>query len=388
MYSQYALSQYIPFCQKGKWGFSNTEGKITIPCLYEAVDIYSDDKLAKVKIGGKYGYINLKGITVIPFEYNDCDRIYEVIYKGMLRIVKRNSKILTDYKNDFDDLENNRYIVTKNNKNGVLRLIDDKPIVIVPINYLKIQFDPNKKIFLCSNSERIEYFDMSGNTINLEEISNINTTEYPSAKFDDSNENFESIEKTVYKDAKGKMGLIQKSKNSRNTYDTLMKATYDSIIIDENINFNEIVFVKKNRKWGIINIKKITLLPIKYDSINFDLSKDNRNWGPFQRIFVVNENGKWGMIGRKRDNEVILNTLIPFEYNAISKLYSNFMLLQKGDKFQVYNLEKYKFISPKFYNSITKYEDEAVNHLHLFQITNKLEQTVFLGENGVEFFED
>ena len=61
-----SFSQEIPFCEKGKWGFANTTGKITIPCIYDEVSFFSGDNLSKVRKAEKYGYINRSGEVVIP----------------------------------------------------------------------------------------------------------------------------------------------------------------------------------------------------------------------------------------------------------------------------------------------------------------------------------
>jgi hypothetical protein len=51
-------------------------------------------------------------------------------------------------------------------------------------------------------------------------------------------------------------------------------------------------------------------------------------------------------------------------------------------------MDTYKLISDKKYSSVAKYQYETVNDFTLFQVTNKTGLTVYLGENGVEFFID
>ena len=77
---QSSWSQFIPYYENGKWGFANTEGKIVINCIYEEVNIFSNDNLAKVKKDGKYSYINTEGKLIINNEYDNSARIYEVFY--------------------------------------------------------------------------------------------------------------------------------------------------------------------------------------------------------------------------------------------------------------------------------------------------------------------
>lgn len=54
----------------GKWGFVNNKGVEIIPFIYEDALPFSC-KLAAVKKNGRWGYINKKGETVIDFQYRD-----------------------------------------------------------------------------------------------------------------------------------------------------------------------------------------------------------------------------------------------------------------------------------------------------------------------------
>jgi hypothetical protein len=387
-YIQYTYSQYIPFCDKGKWGFATTDGKITIACLYEAADFYSDDNLAKVKKGGKYGYINKNGVTVIPFEYDDCYRIYEVYEREHSVGIKINPSV---HLNDGwvpSDTKNNRYIVFKNKNYGIISLMEGKPKVRVPFNYSKIQFDLNKKIFHCSNIKGMQYFNIDGQRLTQEQVDKIERIEFSTGGMGES----DNIPKIIK--INGKVGVIQQPNNSwgEANYDTIVPVIYDDIItekFDDNyFSGNDVFGVRIGKKWGIVDRKKNVLLPINFDSINFELSKDSRHWAEYKRMFVVKKNDQWGILGKKNDSTDTMTTFLPFEYKAISKIYYSYLLVQKLNKFQVFNIDTYNLISNKSYSSITKYEHESVNSFYLFQVTNKLGQTVYLGKNGVEFFTD
>jgi hypothetical protein len=261
---QITFCQLIPYCQKGKWGFATKEGKITIPCVYEAVDFYTVDNLAKVKKAGKYGYIDLKATTVIPFEYDDCVRIYEVFNGENSMGIKKNKAIHLDYMFDYDDTKNNRYIVTKNNTKGVISILDGKPKMIIPISFSLIQFDPDKKIFLCHNNSTTVYFDMAGNNLTEEKVTNIKRNEWASVM----EANFEDNKRTIVKSANGKVGVVKKSNNYGNSIDTIIQAKYDEMIIDELHLYTDVFAIKNNNKWGAIDDKSNLLLPTQYDSIN------------------------------------------------------------------------------------------------------------------------
>ena len=365
IFCQNIFAQNIPYCDKGKWGFATKEGKIIIPCIYEEVDFYSFDSLAKVKKNGKYGYINNKGIQVIPVQYDNCTRIYEPTFSN----TKRNSGVYLNenvdyqyfYNNVFDyqDFQNNRrYIISKDKKYGVISLIKGNFKIAIPLNYSRIQFDPDKKIFHCTNALNTLYFNTNGQKLTLGQMNNIAEFEYHDTVPPPRNRNFPIIVRV-----NGKVGVV-----SSYNKDTLVSPIYD---------------VKMGGKWGFIDKQKTILLPIEFDAINFELSKIVRYE---QRIFVVKKNKHWGIV-EKKNKANLITTVLPFEYEAIKKVDGGFTyaLVQKESQFQIYNILKNEIIS-KSYSSITLCA--LISNFALFQVPNKLGQTVYIGENGIEFFVD
>jgi hypothetical protein len=69
-------SDYIE--HDGKYGMVEmSSGDIVIPFEYEFLGDYSEDKLICAKKNGKYGYINLKNKTIIPFKYDSAKAFSE-----------------------------------------------------------------------------------------------------------------------------------------------------------------------------------------------------------------------------------------------------------------------------------------------------------------------
>ena len=56
----------------GKYGFINKDGEEIIPCKYEDADAFSDG-LAKVKSAEGWGFVNEDGEEIIPCKYEDAD---------------------------------------------------------------------------------------------------------------------------------------------------------------------------------------------------------------------------------------------------------------------------------------------------------------------------
>lgn len=56
--------------QNGKWGFLDRKGKTIIPFQYDIVSDICDNGVIAVNTGGKWGYINSKGQILTPLLYD------------------------------------------------------------------------------------------------------------------------------------------------------------------------------------------------------------------------------------------------------------------------------------------------------------------------------
>ncbi len=384
MSAQCVIAQPIPFCQKGKWGFASNEGIITVPCIYEEVNFYGNDSLSKVKKAGKYGYINMKGTVVVPFQFEKAFRIYEVFHEEYSMGLTTIHEIHLNSNFDFNDIGNNRYIVSKNRKFGIIRLTGGKPGELVPFQFSAIQFDPAKKVFHCQEGKTTKYFDMEGHPVNGEKVSTIKEPVYYTVGEPEPN-----MPMKISKN--GKLGMMVRNWSNSSQFDTIVPALYDEILPKDFGNFFSPAYtlfgVRLGNKWGFTNGTGKILLPIEYDSINYSWS-GMRHWLPSQYLFVARKNGKWGILGKKDDQDSTkIFTYLPFEYQAISGMYA-YRIVQKDNRWRIYDSEKNFFISQKTYASVDRYEHNSVNGFYLFQVKNKQGQTVFVGENGVEFFTD
>lgn len=64
------------FKQNTKYGLADEFGTISYP-KYESVDTFDNSHRARVQMGGKYGYLNLKGELIIPATYNQATPFYQ-----------------------------------------------------------------------------------------------------------------------------------------------------------------------------------------------------------------------------------------------------------------------------------------------------------------------
>jgi len=72
----------------GKWGNIDEKGKEITPLIYDDIDLYRDDRFAKVKRNGKYGYVDKKGEEVVNCKYE----ILGAFEEDGLASIKNNGK--------------------------------------------------------------------------------------------------------------------------------------------------------------------------------------------------------------------------------------------------------------------------------------------------------
>ena len=83
----------------GKYGFINKKGEVVLPLIYDEIEYDEAEKfdngLAKVKINGKYGFINIKGEVVLSLIYDEIETI-PVQINGTSRVKLNNKYGLLD----------------------------------------------------------------------------------------------------------------------------------------------------------------------------------------------------------------------------------------------------------------------------------------------------
>lgn len=66
----------IPYRQKNRWGFVNTQRELVVACTYDDAGAFSEG-LAPVRLGGKFGYVNQQGAVLIPCLYDEVREFSE-----------------------------------------------------------------------------------------------------------------------------------------------------------------------------------------------------------------------------------------------------------------------------------------------------------------------
>ncbi|WP_239004792.1 WG repeat-containing protein [Paenibacillus tepidiphilus] len=119
---------------KGKYGYLNTQGKVTVPLKYANGGDFSDGVAPVQNTAGKWGYIDKNGKTVIPFKFsfagsfseglayvsNDRDQWGYINKAGTLVIPYRNFNRVYDFHNGVALVGNNKLTLI----DGELRYLD------------------------------------------------------------------------------------------------------------------------------------------------------------------------------------------------------------------------------------------------------------------------
>lgn len=426
----------IPYRKGTLWGFADTTGKIVIQPEYDEVDFFLNGqaKVSKNEIIGsntkeKYGFVNTKGEVIIPIIYDYIGESRYDIYlchknqkEGL--IIKDTVVIVAEQDEVNFNIHDKSTVfiqVKKSGKVGVLKYHNRKLSTLIPSEYIKIEdhYSKNNLTFKCTKqNSTVVVFDHNGkifvpkkdeikpkqNTVQSgEEEPNIEITEIGSSSEVKKNGivpnpndiKFSKNSKPIhyYISQNGKKGLITISPaldnkgNVTAIFDTI-PPIYDDI--DTNLQDKDVAFVKLGENNGIVDKKGNVVLELVYPYLDKfvlrdeDYSKTN--------YLILTRNGKRGVVEIKKqvenNTEGYTNTIkIPFEYDDIYTDYYEFFILEKEQKSGVYDIYREKLVVPIKYIYLDPYGFSPKTY-KLFATKKFIPGTVFIGQNGVEFFSE
>lgn len=231
------------------WGFRFNNKSLINP-IFTSEPKLQDNRFYKVALNNKLGIVDKYGMKIIDWD-NDFD--YDDIY--------------------YDDI-NNCIIFTKDSKMGVADKLGNE---IVPATYESIE-PWDKGIFKVQKGNRYGLIDLNNNIITDIKYNKIGKLESGSAKVTITHPTQSWRQLENYIDKKGK--LISKYSDLNDEYclvqefgllgvcDKLRNTKIPCLYDDIELWVDDLVRVKSNGKWGVINISDNSIrIPIKYDSI-------------------------------------------------------------------------------------------------------------------------
>lgn len=403
-----------------KSGYINLEGEEVIPCTYEAAYDFSEG-LAVVKKNGKYGYINNKGDEVIPCIYRDAHSFFEGLAWVMnddIKIGFINSEGDTIVPFDYVNISNyffNGHIsaMNRHEHSHAKCIINQKGEQITPFIY-GASFEnvfheglgrvwrdgygfidsTGKEVIPCIYDEADRFsdglalvskdgvpmfIDKKGKVVLSEELRKYNILEQP-----EKVEFWDGLAKVVLN---GKLGFINKKgeeiipciyeqivyiysddfKNKSNADDTAAFATY----------FSEgLACVKKDGKWGFINMKGEEVIPFEFDDANYFS----------EGLAPVKKDGIWGLVDKKGNStfkganyEKLVNKKKEDDAKKIAEeenfkkslpdfksLFLSFAFVQNDD-LQEIDLEKLGFTKNETTEYLSEFNDTVTQAVYLLE---------------------
>lgn len=254
-----------------KKGVINRNGKMIIPCEYDAIfDFY--DSLALVKKNSKYGFVSLNGGEVIPCEY---DKIFWNKKKynyfpggkalaqknGKFGIIDRNGAIVVPCQYDWEfylPLLSNYSRVIQNEKKG---LIDKTGKQVLPCIYDEINWENDTVKNACNPSEiKTKHLFVVKSNRKWGIVDNTNSIIIP-VKYE-SIGNFSCG--LAAASLNGKWGYIDHLDSIIIPFDYDFCEAFNNGMAIAGYNITDISTGKTICKSGLINKKGETMLPFKY----------------------------------------------------------------------------------------------------------------------------
>lgn len=330
------FSDAEPFCEDlaavkfdEKWGFINLNGELVIPFEYDEIQNFQNN-LAGVKKSNKWGFINKKGQLIIPLKYEEVASFHEG-----LAAVKLNNKwgyintsgnsvishkyTPSEYDQPQDHYFKNGYAVEKINNNCWV-LVDKQG------NETKLEGwceHDSEGLFRYLRNNKYGFINNKG----YEVIKPIYDFVNP---FDGGYSVVELNEK---------MGIIDKAGN------VVVPIKYENA--HSEVSPGGIAMMRLNGKSGLIDLNGKILLPFIYANIYLDKK------GSTDLIAVRSaETGKWGYVNKNN------NTVIPFKYQREGYFVDGFAEVTINNKSGVID-KSGKTVIPLIYDEIGSYKIEG-----------------------------
>lgn len=309
-----------PTQQNGKTGLLNTKTiELLIPFEYDEIEKISDAfPYVIAKQQGKYGILNAKGKVIIPFNYQQLE-FHNISSK--------------DY---FEETLSANDFIFKARQNGLSGFIDIHHKPVLAIEYDKLNFEKGHA-FPASKGGKWGIIDLKGEVkvpFQYDEIEGIANAYIVKQK---------DLKGIISKEGKtllpNRYTAIDRFKNSISKYTSYylisdnsrkgiwdakvqtlsIPAQYDAILDVCEGNF----IVTSNNKYGVINAKNTSLLPIEYGFLKF-LSLQNS-----KQPLLAMVKGKYGLI------DLSQKKLVAFQYDDIQSISGGCYKVCNGGKCHV-----------------------------------------------------
>jgi len=367
----------------GKWGFINSKGLVVVPLKYDDVRDFSDG-MAAVNIGGtveyddwddesffsggKWGFINSAGLVVVPVKYDEVQNFSggfgNVIAGGKAGCVGKAGQTIIPIKYTGISTVNKGTAIVWNTDStyaSKFGLISTKGVALTPLAFDEMDYTEDG-IYKAKKGELWGLINSAGKTIVSFKYNEIdNSCGYFIVTVDGLKGLLDKTGKEIYPPVNKAIthfdedGFMLIQKPDSHFSDFHKSG----LKFDNKYTFEgDVARVMLNGKFGLINRKAQFILPYKYDKIGY--FNDT--------LAIAKLNGKQGYI------TISGKELIPCSYDDIGLIEKNSIWVKLGAKQGYISLQGKEIIPIKydeFYDNYTGLEIQKVKLNEKYGIVNK-----------------
>ena len=401
------VNGYVCVRKGDKWGAINEEGIEVIPCMYDRIVFFHTETssrylLARASLNNRYGVINIKNETLIPFEYEDIKSFDEKYawakFRGKWGTIDIHNEVRIPFKYEcWGSAYGDYYAIEANSKKGLIRNDGSEylPCIFISINYNSqlshtIVYNKVGEYYM----KDVATFYIRYGYLRYYSVwpfrNGMAIVRYPNrygGKYGFINESGDEVVRAQYEglydfnDAglagvckNGKYGMIDKSGKPIVPFIYEYISGYDA----------DLMFAKKEGKYGYLNNKGVEVIPFIYDDAgSFDkegvarvvfngekMCIDKKGEILFRNlsydsiddfycgVAVVHKNGEIGLIDRYGKE------IWPCSYSCdgyVNRIYLNdFLIVSKEKKYGILNLDGKELI-PCILDDISPFSGEGEN---------------------------
>jgi hypothetical protein len=330
--------KYNTYYEWGKYGYINIKGETLIPFLYDQASWFNEG-FAVVGMNYsntmKFGYIDRSGKMNIPAIYEFAQFFNKgkafIKYKNRFGWIDKHGVLIgqksfdmaEDFHRDYSDniSGNSKFALVSNN--GFWGAVTSNLQEIVPIEYDSIAKSGNG--IIAKKSNRLYLFDEKGNLCeNCITVSPI----------DLSDANIQNKQYSSYLETQDE-GNIQQKKKAKPNY---------TFSVENGLPIN-VTALKKGKYYGLFDSNDLTqLTEYEYDSLrSISINQDMSTWG-----IVGYHKNEIDMISIEFTNNSITDkkksVIIPTNYNEIGYLNNNYFSIKKNNMWGVGIMKDYQII--------------------------------------------
>ena len=363
----------IPYRKGNLWGFSDINGSLKIPALYDSVSLFSSDYLRKenkiihcaiVIRNGNYSVIDENNNILIQPDFKSIQEEYLGESFKLFIVKDKNNKyglsglsqiIIQPAYDSIARVESDYFLLRKNGKLGIANVNGD---IIVPVA-----------------QDQIKQLSETKNEVEWKAVNTSETKIIKALRIRRPSDNGEIL-------MPGPDAIALENSDARE-YDynkelAALKAKYAVFCLGYDKN---LCYCMKDGKTGFANIAKNKRVPPIYDQVQAGYVSFDEN------LLIVKLHGMYGLTDE--DGKILVP--VKYKYISVSPYKTGVFNIESFDgQYGFYFPNTGKFVAPKYtkvtdgesvYTNIQQYKDFKIMYV------SDGNSSFYVGENGIEFKE-